>query len=290
MPMKRSLLYTFLVCLIVSIHTNGQIGINTTNPEEDLHIAGSNSLLLIDGFNDTNNTNNNGTNSNTRIFADTNGDFVLGDASDNFFLAVNSDNYLDDVENPTSLVNQTGNSFGYTSAGNPSDAIGSVFRLTRNAIVEINYSLSWSLYDASASPSKRIDDSRARVIQTGIYLRRVTNLFNPLSGPAVTHDLDGVAINGGPWCIDLNSSGTVCHETGGLLGISGQFYNNSDRRNGAYQNFTNRGTDYVKLGPGYYIAQFAAQVAVGVTSGSGASKMYLGSGDDNLQIAVHYYR
>ena len=127
------------------------------------------------------------------------------------------------------------------------------------------------------------------MIQTGVYFRLVSDPLDPLGGVAVVNDLDGNPINGGPWCIDVNASGTVCQEIGGLLAINGQFYNNANRSNGAYQNFQNTGTDYVKLGPGTYIALFAGQIAVGSTIGAGAAKLYLGSGNDDLQIIAHYY-
>ncbi|MBL4663747.1 MAG: hypothetical protein JKY22_09400 [Flavobacteriaceae bacterium] len=100
--------------------------------------------------------------------------------------------------------------------------------------------------------------------------------------------MDGAPINGGPWCINVNAAGNSCLEFGGLLAINGQFYNNSNSRNGAYQNYLNTASDYVKLGPGTYIALFAAQMAIGSTIGAGAAKLYLGSGKDDLQIIAHY--
>jgi hypothetical protein len=287
MAMKKLFLYTIL--LFTSLSLYGQVGINNTNPQEELHISGANSNIRLEGLSASNNVNNLGTNSSTRVYADANGDLILGGSSDKLDILINFENYLDDVEDPTSLINQTGNAFGYDPAGIPTDLVAAQFTLTKNAIIEVNYSVSWSLYDASASPTKRLDDRRARVIQTGLYFRLVTNPLDPLSGAAVVNDLDGVPINGGPWCIDVNASGTMCQETGGLLAINGQYYNNANDRNGAYQNFLNTASDYVKLGPGTYIALFAAQMAVGSTVGAGAAKLYLGSGKDDLQIIAHYY-
>jgi len=80
-----------------------------------------------------------------------------------------------------------------------------------------------------------------------------------------------------------------CQEVGGMLALNGQFYNNSDSKNGEYKNFKNTGFDYVKLGHGTYVAMFAAQLAVGDVTGTGAVKMYLGSGRDDLQIRIYYY-
>ena len=285
----RGILFILLGLLLVSGHSLGQVGVNTTSPQEELHVAGANSGIRIDGLSMANNVENLGVDSNTRVFVNANGDLVLGSPSDNVQIMVDSENYLDDVEDPTSLINQTGNAFGYDPAGVPSDLVAAQFTLTGNAILEINYSISWSVYDANASPTKRLDDQRSRVIQTGIYFRLVSDPLDPMSGTAVVNDVDGVPINGGPWCIDVNAAGTVCQEVGGLLALNGQFYNNADSRNGAYQNFQNTGSDYVKLGPGTYIGLFAVQMAVGSTTGAGAAKLYLGSGKDDIQIIAHYY-
>lgn len=266
----------------------GQVGINTTNPQQTVHVAGSVSNVKVEGLNDTNNAANLGPNSSTRVFADINGNLVLGSMGDNVEMLVDSENYLDDVEDPTSLINQTGNAFGYDPAGVPTNFPGDAFTLTRNAIVEVNYSVSWSVYKTSGA-SGRLADKHARIVQTALYFRNVTDPSDPYAGSAVINDVDGVPINGGPWCIDVNAAGTICQELGGMIALNGQFYTNADSRNGAYQNFVNVGTDYVKLGPGTYVALFAAQLAVGDVSGTGAVKMYLGSGTDDLQIIAHYY-
>jgi len=281
--------FVLIFGLLTSLALYGQVGINNTNPQEELHISGVNSNIRLEGLSTANNVNNLGVTSSTRVYADADGDLILGASSENLKILIDFENYLEDVENPTSLINQTGNAFGYDPAGEPIDLVGAQFTLTENAIVEVNYSISWSVYDANASPTKRLDDMRARVIQTGLYFRLVTNPLDPLGGAAVINDLDGVPINGGPWCIDVNAAGNSCLEFGGLIAINGQFYNNANDRNGAYQNFLNTASDYVKLGPGTYIALFAGQMAVGSTLGAGAAKLYLGSGKDDLQIIAHYY-
>lgn len=266
----------------------GQVGINTTNPQQTLHVADATANARLEGLNTANNNDNLGAQSTTRVYIDADGDLVLGGAAEKVEILVDTENYLADVEDPTSLVNQTGNAFGYEIAGNPIDFTNHQFTLTKNAIVEVNYSVSFSLYKTSGT-SGRIDDRHARIVQTGLYFRQVTDPTDPYAGPAVINDVDGVPINGGPWCIDVNASGTVCQETGGLLALNGQFYVNSDSRNGEYRDMWNTGTDYVKLPPGTYVALFAGQLAVGNVSGTGAVKMYLGSGKDELQIIAHYY-
>ncbi len=283
--MNRTIL---ILIILFNSAVYAQVGINTTNPQQQLHLAGSSTNVRVDGLDSMNNFQNLGAQSSTRVYVDADGDLTLGTSANTVEMLVDTDNYLQDVENPTSLVNQTGTAFGYEIAGNPTNFSAHQFTLTKNAIVEVNYSVSFSLYKTSGA-NGRIDDGHARIVQTAVYFRQVTDPTDPYAGPAVINDVDGNPINGGPWCIDVNASGTVCLETGGLIALNGQFYVNTDNSNGEYRGMWNTGTDYVKLPPGTYIALFAGQLAVGDVSGTGAVKMYLGSGKDELQIIAYYY-
>ena len=249
--MKKLYITFSFVCIFSTVFS--QVGINTDNPQQPLHVGGPIETIRIDGLSSANNPNNLGTDSTTQVHIDDNGDLVLGTQTDNIEILFDSENYLIDGISPTTLINQTGGGFGYTTAGIPVGGIATNFTLTKNAIVEINYSVSWSVYK-TASPSGRIADEHARIVQTGLYFRR-----NNYLGPAVVFDVDGNP-------------------------------NNGDSRNGEYENFHNTGSDYVKLGPGTYTAMFAAQLAVGDTGGTGAVKMYIGTGNDDIQIIAHYYQ
>lgn len=273
----------FLTILSFSGLSYSQVGIGTNAPKQEVHVAGATETVRVEGLDATNNANNLGTGSTTRVYADAEGDLVLGSLPETIAILYDHENYLVDVEDPTSLINQTGGGFGYDPAGTPTDGLAASFTLTKNAIVEVNYSVSWSVYK-TANASGRIADEHARIVQVGAYFRQ-----NNYLGAAVINDVDGNPINDGPWCIDVNSAGTICQETGGMFALNGQFYNNGDSRNGEYENFQNTGSDYVKLGPGTYTVMFAAQLAVGDTGGTGAVKMYLGSGKDDLQVIAHYY-
>lgn len=263
-----------------------QVGINTQNPQQEVHVAGATENVRIDGLNETNNTNNLGSGSTTRVLVDAEGDLMLGTIEQSTIeVFVDSENYLIDDEDPNSIVIQTGNDFGFNETGEVLDVAGSTFTLTKNAILEVNYSVSWSAYHVFHHQFKRMEDSRARIIQTGIYFRQ-----NDPSGPAVIYDADGNPINGGPWCINPDSGNqNSCLEEAGLLAINGQFYKNASDVDGAYLNFKNTASDYVKLGPGTYIAMFAARVEVFDTTGSGESRIYLGSANDEVQIIAYYY-
>jgi hypothetical protein len=260
------------------ISVNGQVGVNTTNPQEELHVGGSNSTIRIDGLNTPNNINNLGTASSTPVYVDADGDLVLGTLTDNVEILFDSENYLVDVQDPTSLINQVGSGAGFSQGGIPIGGAAISFTLTKPAIVEVNYSVSWNV-GKNVTATSRIDDFRARIVQTAMYFRQ-----NNYLGPAVINDYYGNPINGGPWCITSN-----CMELGGLLAINGQFYNNIAGNQGEWRNYRNTASDYVVLGPGTYTPMFAAQLAVGDTGGTGAVKLYLGVGMDEVQIIAYYF-
>jgi len=85
-----------------------QVGINTNSPQQKVHVAGTTENIRVEGLSETNNTNNLGSPSTTRVYINANGDLTLGSAAASVQLLVDSENYLTDVENPTSLINQTG--------------------------------------------------------------------------------------------------------------------------------------------------------------------------------------
>ena len=262
---------THLMLLFFPFVVLGQVGINMPNPIEELHIGGTTNTIRIDGLNSPNNPLNNGVNGSSRVFADADGDLVLGQLTDNIEILFSPFNYLDDPEDSgganSNVITQTGTGTGFQAAGYPR-LIGaglSYFTLTKKAIVEINYSVSWKIVKNNTN---NIDDGAARIFQTLMYLIK---LDAPGAGVVVA-DADGVPLI-----------------LGYALGLNGQFYNNELGADGANSNFMNTGTDYVKLPPGRYQPMFAAQIAVNSTGGTGAVKAFLGGGQDEVQIVAHYY-
>lgn len=262
---------------LISIIGNAQVGVNTTSPQEELHVAGTTSTIRIEGLNEGNNAFNLGSNENTRVYANTNGDLVLGDKPTDLEMLFNPENYLSDPLDTgganTNQILQIGVGSGYSEAGWPRQ-LGpgmSTFTLTRPAIVEINYSLSWEVYK-SGNP---IDDYHARTVQFYVYLRQ-----NGPTGAIVTQDYEGDPVDfaGNP----------------GAMGYSGQFYTNGSSTGasgleGYDKKFYTSGHDYIKLGPGTYCPMFAGILFVANTAGTGAVKMQVGGGDDEVVIIAHYY-
>ena len=120
-----------------------QVGINTNNPQADLHVTGSSSNIRIEGLSTSGNANNLGASFTARVNGNGNVDIVLGVASEKAALLVDTENYLNDVESPTSFINQTGIAFGYDAPGAPADMVAAIFTHTLSSIINAKYSLTW---------------------------------------------------------------------------------------------------------------------------------------------------
>lgn len=269
------ILKVLLLFILLTTLSSAQVGINTTSPQETLHIAGDDTTnIKVEGLSAANNVNNLGIGNSTRVYANGNGDLTLATSPPSVEIVLDFSNYLDDNG---VTVNQTGGGSAFTRTNRP---LNTTFTLVRDAIIQINYSVSWSI---RKNNNFKISDQRARIIQTGIYL------VDDSDNSFVTQDLDGNAIN--PATVNCNLFGDLlnCLGTEALLGLSGQFYNNSSRTVGEANGFHNTGSDYVRLPAGTYKALFAVQVSVGNASGSGNIQFKLGTANDDIQIIAYYY-
>jgi len=281
-------LISIFIFLIPFLEASGQVGINTNDPQQEVHLAGSTENVRIDGLNFTNNDNNFGVDQTTRVFANANGDLILGSMGDDFEILVDTHNYLEDGQSASDKIIQTGTDLGYWAAGTPRIANPSfTIPVGKMAIVEVNYSVSWSIYDiGNDDKRKRIDDKRARIIQTGIYLIDGNGDFVIYDG--LGNVINGLGVNNDiPWCLS-NPAGNGCVDIG-LFAINGQFYNNSAADEGSYICIKNTASDYVILGEGTYTAMYAARVQVGDTQSSGAITVFIGPCNDELQIIAYYF-
>jgi len=288
--MMKKLYYTYLLTILFAFHAFGQVGINKTNPQELLHIGGNIENVRVEGLNYPNNIDNLGPESTTRVYVNSLGNLVLGSADDGPQLFIDSANYLEDQETPENIVIQVGHGFGYTPTASPINWPNQVFNLVDTAIVEVNYSVSWTIYNEINSDRKRIDDNRARVVHTGVYFMEINDFNGPTpyrpSNIPVINNADGNPINGGPWCIRPVSENN-CTDYAGLVALNGQYYTNSQGIRGVLNSRTN-GSDYVKLPPGDYLVLFAVKVEVEDTNGVGAVKLWLGRFKDELQVRIYY--
>ncbi len=152
--MKNKITFSFLL-LFTSLACFAQVGIGTTNPQTDLHVAGSSSTIRIDGLNSANNSKNLGGSSMYDVMVDANGDLTLGQLSGEIFSGPK-------VATPT-IVQTTAN-----SGMNASELYQHNFVLTQRAMVVITYYISMDFdgYDGLA----KIDDGRAKIAHNYFYL------------------------------------------------------------------------------------------------------------------------
>ncbi|HET8885089.1 MAG TPA: hypothetical protein VFM70_01920 [Salinimicrobium sp.] len=153
--MKYILLFCFL-----TFSVSAQVGIGTENPENDLHVAGENSTIRIEGLNTANNPVNEG--AKARVFIESDGDFTLQNSADNtnslHFIVQSSDNlathqvfeHIGDLESETYLI--------YEQELNSES----------HSYVELKYNFSYAVYKdfVNTLSFTRITDGQSRVIKT----------------------------------------------------------------------------------------------------------------------------
>ncbi len=146
-----------LIILLCSCFANtyAQVGINTSDPQEALHIAGSGSTIRVEGLDNTNNINNLGGVNNYNLMVDTSGDLSLG---------LQSGLLLSTARLLTPVVVQTDADSGLNDA----ELYQENFTLTQRALVVINYhiSIEFLSFDGLAE----ITDGRAKIAHNFFYI------------------------------------------------------------------------------------------------------------------------
>lgn len=237
-------LYVFFLLLSCVGYT--QVGINTPDPEETLHVAGDSATVMLEGLNAENNYENKGEGSFTRVFANAEGDLVLGDADDNINFILDEENYIPD--NMEVKVVQTGTGENFTKI-DPSQYNFPSFTIDDDAILEVNYSISWKIIRNDVP--KRIQDDGARTVKTTVFV------------------YDEIA-------------GEYLDET---YALTAQFYANGEEYRGAYEYFYSSGSDYMQLPPGTYTIVFGGLVGA---HGNDNIFARFGGDKDQLQLIVYY--
>lgn len=237
--MKKLLFFLF------PVYAFGQVGIHTTNPESTLHVAGENSNVKIEGLSAANNPNNLGTESTSRVFVNRFGDLVLGTRNDNIRFILDSADYIPDDREQKVVQTGTGDNFSYLV---PNNVTFPSFILTADAIVEVNYSLSWRI---ERNVPAKLSDNASRTVKSTIFV--------------YDHQI-----------------GAHLPTT---YALTAQHYANGSSTLGADRFFYNTGSDYIFLPAGRYTLHFGGLVG---SLGNQNAYAYFGGDKDQLQILVYY--
>lgn len=145
----------FVLCLCTVYISSAQVGIGTTDPKKELHIAGEESTIRIDGLNSSNHTKNLGGVSKYNVMVDDKGDLTLGNLSGE----LSSESSM---SSPV-VVQTTAN-----SGLNAGELYKKNFTITQRALVVITFyvSMDFKSYDGATN----IDDGRAKIAHNYFYL------------------------------------------------------------------------------------------------------------------------
>jgi len=235
------------------VYTHGQVGIETTNPQQKLHLGSNTGTVRVESLNGLNSPYNAGdadgdldlTNNTYNLYVDN-----LGNLTTEFKPLYNSNgsDAVDDATIPVNFANLTA-----TDPDGKADVQITLFEVTvaRPAILEVKYNLSFDVYlNAGRVP---ISDNFARRISTYFVVNGVgTRKYGPVS---------------------------KCYSSGSALSITGTMYNAS--------------TAYIQLpAAGKYEIQFYGEVSSNVKGGGGgttskAAYVEFAAGYDAIFLRLH---
>ncbi len=241
--------------LLFNIDTNAQVGINTSSPQQQLHIASDvgTETIRVQSLDAANNAYNGGdvngdldlTNDTFPLYVDENGELTL-----EYKPVYNSDGYdaIDDASLPTNSVTLLAN-----DTDGKADVQITLFTVTVNrpSILEVKYNLSFDVYLNSGKAT--ISDNYARRISTYFILSGVgTRKYGPVS---------------------------KCYSSGSTSSVNGTMYNAS--------------TAYIQLpAAGDYHIQFYGEVSSNVKGSGGgttskAAYVEFVKGHDSIFLTLH---
>jgi len=130
-----SLLFLFVINLTFS-----QVGINTTDPKEALHVAGSNSTIRVEAVNKTNNSTKFITGEDNRLHVDKDGNFVLDDSAytPNLLVDKSTTNFVSSEVRATSAAKATSNILTGTFNTNKAGLVKVIFSVSVTKIRKQN--------------------------------------------------------------------------------------------------------------------------------------------------------
>lgn len=210
--------------LSLSLTTYAQVGINTSDPQEKLHLAGSTGTLRVESLNSVNNSHNGGdvngngdmTDDTVPLYVDENGDLSL---ELKVLLNTEAADALDDTELTTSTVTLTANDIN----GWERTIIKSyTLQFNRPTLLEVKYNISHKIY---------LDNAYSKI--TDLLARRVSNYIQVSPDPDIG---DGIVNRRyGPT--------TKSYTSGSNNSVTGPFYNGTS----VYIKFEQAGTYVINI-------------------------------------------
>ena len=235
------------------IQISAQVGIDTKDPQQKLHLGSNTGTVRVESLNGVNSPYNAGdvdgdldlTNNTYNLYVDS-----FGNLTTEFQPLYNSNgsDAVDDASIPVNFATLVA-----TDADGIADVQITLFEVTvaRPAILEVKYNLSFDIY---LNPAKTvISDNYARRVSTYFVVNGVgTRKYGPVS---------------------------KCYSSGSTLSVTGPMYNAS--------------TAYIQLpGAGKYEIQFYGEVSSNIKGGGGGSKskaayVEFASGYDAIFLRLH---
>ena len=250
----------FLVFIVCVFQGNSQVGINTTDPQEALHIGGQNSTIRIESLNSVNSPIDNDGINLAPVFVNANGDIVINDGSgtgsspinflieqtnfipdDPYGIGVNSGYVVNSPDNGATLVE--------------GEIITVPLVVPQNALVEVKYGITVMIEGSDIS-----------------------------SGVLPYNDLayDQSVVFGSFFCIDLDGGGLNPTERSTIYGRTGQYYVSNY---GGITNYTYiNGQAYLPIDAGTYTIYFFGTIN---DHGSNYTSAGFGGAMDLLKIRIY---
>lgn len=248
----------YILLFISPLFSFSQIGIGTTNPQADLHIAGNTSTIRIESLSALNSPLYNDGIKPAPAYVTANGDITINPSNNNGegsggpmtpinFLSIVSDFIPNGPTNRGVILNNT------TSVTHSVSPIISIpFSSPQAALIEVKYTLTTILSNTDLNVS--------------------LTPFNDISTRAIKYY----------FCIDLNNDGLDTTEESKKYGLSGQYYS-SDNNGILGYSFTN-GHGYTDIPPGNHALVFFGEIFDGPSK---HTSIGVGGSNDQLKIRIY---
>lgn len=242
--------YFVFFTLLCTYNLSAQVGLGTTTPEEDLHVAGATSTIRIEGLNSVNNVNNNGENL-VPVSVDGLGNYrLLPEFDEPIQFLLEEDDFIPNKPHAASSVN-TGTVINSGILNTFSEGViqTKTFNMPRPGIAQVNYAVTILLANQNLQSGNlsAITDARSRTAE--IY-----------------------------FSVDVNNNGVLdTNEAEKKYGLKGQYYASLSGGIAGYAYMNSQG--YVSLPQGMHTIYFYGVVKDGANTftsvGFGGTKDYL---------------